>query len=187
MTVRIYQGMEPQLETSVYVDDKALVIGDVSLGQDVSVWPMAVLRGDVNRIVVGAATNIQDNAVLHVTHKWDGNPEGHPLIIGKGVTIGHSVVLHGCTVGDFSLIGIGAIVLDGAVIGERVMIGAGALVTPGKRLESGYLYVGSPAKPSRPLTLAELDYLEYSRDAYVSLKNRYLADLAALIAQVPSS
>lgn len=187
MTVRIYNGIEPQMDTGVYVDDKALVIGDVTLATDVSIWPMAVLRGDVNRIVIGAASNIQDNAVLHVTHKWAGNPEGHPLIIGKGVTIGHSVVLHGCTVGDLSLIGIGAIVLDGAVIEERVMVGAGALIPPGKRLESGFLYVGTPAKQSRPLTQAELDYLEYSSDAYVSLKNRYLADMAALIAQVPSA
>lgn len=173
MTIRRFRDSEPCLGQDVFIDDSAVVIGDVTLGDRVSIWPQSVLRGDVNSIVIGDDTNIQDGCVLHVTHRSERNPAGFPLVVGCGVTVGHKVVLHGCTVGDLCLIGIGAIVLDGAVLEDRVMLGAGALVPPGKRLESGYLYVGSPARPSRQLREDELAYLEYSRDGYVRLKNQH--------------
>lgn len=173
MAVRSFHGSTPQAGPGTYIDPTALVIGDVTLGQDVSIWPMAVVRGDVNRIEIGDETNVQDGCVLHVSHRSETHPEGHPLIIGKGVTIGHRVVLHGCTVGDLCLIGTGAVIMDGAVVEERVIIGAAALVPPGKRLESGFLYVGSPAKPSRTLTDEEYEFLGYSKDGYVLLKQHY--------------
>ncbi|CAL1241835.1 gamma carbonic anhydrase family protein [Candidatus Methylocalor cossyra] len=174
MALQAFNGIEPRLGAGVYLADSALVIGDVTLGRDVSVWPFTVLRGDVHRIEIGDETNIQDGCVLHVTHRSATNPEGHPLRVGRGVTVGHRVVLHGCTVGDLCLIGIGAIILDGAVVEDRVMVGAGALVPSGKRLESGFLYLGSPARPVRALKDEELEYLSYSRDGYVRLKNQYL-------------
>lgn len=176
MTLRAYANIQPSLGNNVYVDESALVIGDVELGDDVSIWPMTVARGDVQSIRIGAMTNIQDGAVLHVTQRSHFNASGHPLIIGSGVTVGHRAVLHGCHVGDLCLIGIGAVIMDGAIVEDRVMIGAGSLVAPGKHLESGYLYVGSPAKPARPLKDSELEFLEFSRDGYVRLKNQYLHD-----------
>lgn len=171
--IRNFNGLMPRMGSDVFIDDTALVIGDVTLGRDVSIWPMSVLRGDVNGIRIGDETNIQDGCVLHVTHRSETNPAGFPLTVGRGVTVGHKVVLHGCTVGDLCLIGIGAVILDGAVIEDQVMIGAGALVLPGKRLESGFLYVGSPARQARPLREEELAYLSYSRDGYVRLKNQH--------------
>ena len=174
MANQAFNGIEPKLGEGVYIAENALVIGDATLGKDVSIWPMTVVRGDVNRIEIGEETNIQDGCVLHVTHRSETHPEGYPLVIGQGVTVGHRVVLHGCTIGDLCLIGIGAIVMDGAVVEDRVIIGAGALVPPGKRLESGYLYVGSPAKPVRTLKDEELEYLSYSKDGYVRLKNQYM-------------
>ena len=174
MTIRKFKDKQPILGESVYIDDSAVVIGDVTLGDDVSIWPATVVRGDVESIKIGDGTNIQDGSVLHVTHAGEGAAQGHPLTIGKGVTIGHKAVVHACTVGDYCLIGIGAIILDGAVLEDYVMLGAGALVTPGKRLESGYLYVGSPAKQARPLKESEKEFLEYSAQHYVHLKNEHL-------------
>ena len=171
--IRSFNGLTPRVGGDVFIDDTALVIGDVTLGRDVSIWPMSVLRGDVNSICIGDESNIQDGCVLHVTHRSETNPAGFPLTVGRGVTVGHKVVLHGCTVGDLCLIGIGAVILDGAVIEDQVMIGAGALVPPGKRLESGFLYVGSPARPVRTLKDEELEYLSYSKDGYVLLKNQH--------------
>jgi carbonic anhydrase/acetyltransferase-like protein (isoleucine patch superfamily) len=164
------------LGNNVYVDDSAIVIGAVVLGDDVSIWPTAVVRGDVEKITIGNNTNVQDGAVLHVSHQGKFSQQGHPLSIGTDVTIGHRAVIHGCTVGNYCLIGIGAIIMDDAILEDYVMLGAGALVPPNKRLESGYLYVGSPAKQSRPLSESEKEFLRYSASHYVSLKNVYLEE-----------
>ncbi|MDD5036620.1 MAG: gamma carbonic anhydrase family protein [Methylococcaceae bacterium] len=174
MTIRAYRDKTPVLGNDVYIDETALVIGDVVLGDDVSIWPMTVVRGDVNRIEIGRATNIQDSCVLHVTHGGEFSPEGFELNLGVEVTVGHGVVLHGCRIGDHCLIGIGAIVMDGAVIEDQVIVGAGGLVPPGKRLESGYLYVGSPVRPIRVLSDMEREFLLYSAKHYLLLKNDYL-------------
>jgi carbonic anhydrase/acetyltransferase-like protein (isoleucine patch superfamily) len=151
-----------------------VVIGDVTLTDDISVWPTAVIRGDVESIQIGDGSNVQDGAVLHVSHAGDYSPTGHKLSIGKGVTIGHRAVVHGCTVGNYCLIGIGAIIMDGAIMEDYVMLGAGALVSPGKVLQSGYLYVGAPAKPIRALNDSEKAFLEYSYQHYIKLKDEYL-------------
>ena len=171
--IRVFQGMAPVIAPTAYVDEAALVIGDVTVGEDASLWPMAVARGDVHAITIGARTNIQDGSVLHVTQDNRFSPGGFPLRIGADVTVGHHVTLHACTVEDLCLIGMGSTVLDGAVIRSRVMVGAGSLVTPGKALESGFLYLGSPAKKARPLTDRELSYLTFSAAHYVELKNRH--------------
>lgn len=180
MAIQNFHGMAPRLGEGVYVAESAVVIGDVALGKDASIWPMTVVRGDVNHIEIGAETNIQDGCVLHVTHRSETHPEGHPLLIGNGVTVGHKVVLHGCEIGDLCLVGIGAVIMDGAVVEERVIVGAGTLVPPGKRLESGFLYVGAPARQVRTLKDEELEYLSYSKDGYVLLKNQYLRDAGLL-------
>jgi carbonic anhydrase/acetyltransferase-like protein (isoleucine patch superfamily) len=174
MGIRPYRDKNPIVGESVYIDATALVIGDVELGAEASVWPMSVLRGDVHAIRIGAGTNIQDGCVLHVTHNGDHAPGGHALTIGDNVTVGHRVVLHGCRVGDHCLIGIGAIVMDGAVIENEVILGAGSLVPPGRRLETGYLYIGSPARKARPLTDQEKAFLRYSAQHYRLLKDAYL-------------
>lgn len=172
--IRNFNEKRPVTGESVFIDESAVVIGDVVLGNDVSVWPMTVVRGDVESIRIGDGTNVQDGSVLHVSHAGQFSDEGHPLIIGKGVTIGHRAVVHACRIGDFCLIGIGAVILDDAVLEDYVMLGAGALVPPGKKLESGFLYVGSPAKQARPLTGKEKEFLEYSSRHYIELKNEYL-------------
>ena len=170
-----YLGVAPLLGQHVYIDPSARVIGDVTLGDDASVWPGTVIRGDVNAIRIGAGTNIQDLSVLHVSHKSTRDPGGAPLTIGQHVTIGHNVVLHGCTIGDECLIGMGAIVMDKVVIQPRVLVGAGSLVPEGRVLESGYLYLGSPARRVRLLTEDELARFAYSAQHYIRLKNNYLA------------
>ncbi|EKT52893.1 gamma carbonic anhydrase family protein [Providencia burhodogranariea] len=173
--LRPYLEIYPTVASNVFIDSSSVVIGDVRIAEDVSIWPLAVLRGDVNYIEIGARTNIQDGSVLHVTHKSPSNPEGNPLVIGEDVTIGHKVMLHGCTIGNRVLVGMGSIVLDGVIIQNDVVIGANSLVTQGKNLESGYLYVGSPAKAARKLTESELEHLRYSADNYVQWKNDYLS------------
>lgn len=170
-----YQGITPQLGNRVYVHPAACVIGDVVLGDDVSVWPGAVIRGDVNHIRIGAGSNIQDGSVLHVSHKSSWDAEGSPLIIGSNVTVGHKVILHGCTIADECLIGMGAIVMDKVVVEPRVLIGAGSLVPEGKVLESGHLYLGSPVRRVRPLSERELAHFLYSAQHYIRLKNNYMA------------
>lgn len=174
MSIRPFQNHRPELGARVFVDDAAVVIGRVKLGDDVSVWPCAVIRGDVNDITIGARTNVQDGAVLHVTSPYPEQPQGVPLVIGEDVTIGHGVILHACTIGNFCLIGMGATVLDGAVLGEYVFIGAGAVVTPGKKLEPRGLYIGSPARRARDLTEREIEELRESAKHYVELKDAYL-------------
>ncbi len=175
MSVRPYQGHFPDIYPSAYVDTQATVIGKVQLKSDVSIWPQAVVRGDVHCISIGAGTNVQDGAVLHVTHNSPYNPGGHPLIIGEHVTIGHLAMLHGCEVGDTCLIGMRATLLDGAVIPPMTMVGAGSLVGPQKKLQSGYLWLGTPVKRIRQLTDKEIEFLTYSAKHYIKLKNHYLA------------
>jgi len=168
--------VKPQLGEKVFVDASAVVIGDVHLGDDSSVWPLTVIRGDMHRIRIGARTSVQDGSVLHITHAGPFNPDGFPLLIGDDVTIGHKVMLHGCTVGNRILIGMGSTVMDGAVIEDDVILGAGSLVPPGRVLESGFLYVGSPAKQARPLTEKERAFFTYSAANYVRLKDQHLAE-----------
>jgi len=175
MKISKYLGTSPRLAERIYLHESAQIIGDVQLGDDSSVWCNAVLRGDVNHIVVGCCTNIQDFVMCHVSHKTERKPLGSPLTIGDHVTIGHGVILHGCTIGNECLIGMGTIVMDDAVIGSQVMVGAGSLVPPQKHLESGFLYVGRPVKRVRRLTAVEVAYLRYSAEHYLRVKNNYLA------------
>ena len=173
MTVTRFEDHIPAIHPTAYVDAMAYVSGQTTLAEGVSIWPTAVVRGDINRIQIGRLTNVQDGAVLHVTHGGEyTRPDGLPLIIGEEVTIGHRAVLHACTIGNRCLIGMGAIVLDGAVVGDDVIIGAGSLIPPGKVLESGYLYVGSPVKQARPLTEREYSFLRYSAAHYGRLTER---------------
>ena len=173
MAIRTFRGISPQIGARAYVDEAATVIGRVTIGEDASIWPAAVLRGDVHEIHVGARTSIQDGSVLHVTHDGQFSPGGQACVIGTDVTVGHQVVLHACTVGNFCLIGMGSIVLDDVTIEDRVILGAGSLVSPGKRLESGGLYVGSPARRVRDLKEQEIAFLSYSAAHYVKLKDEY--------------
>ncbi len=172
--VRAFGGAMPVLGARVWVDPAAVVIGRVEIGDDASLWPAAVARGDVNFIRIGARTNVQDGSVLHVTHDGPYSPGGKPLLIGDDVTIGHRVMLHACTIGDRCLLGMSSTILDGAELAEEVFLGAGSLVPPGKRLEARSLYRGSPARRVRPLTDEELAMLRYSAKHYVRLKDRYL-------------
>jgi len=174
MNIRPYQGALPRLAAHVYIDPAAHVIGDVEIGEDASLWPCAVARGDVHYIRIGARTNVQDGAVLHVTHDGEYTPGGFPLIIGADVTIGHAAVVHACTIGDACLIGMHATVLDGVVVGRHSMIGVGAVVTPGKQVGEGELWIGNPARRVRMLSDEEIQRLYYSAQHYVRLKNRYL-------------
>ena len=167
MVLRKYLGKTPQLAEQVFVDDSAQVIGDVKLGQKSSVWMYAVIRGDVNWIQIGARTNIQDHCMLHVSK------DTHPLQIGDAVTVGHHAVLHGCTIGDRVLIGIGARVLDGALIETGAMVGAGTLVPPGMRVKSGDLVVGVPARVKRRVSAAELQHIDELAQRYFDLAADY--------------
>ncbi len=176
MKIRSFQGMTPQLGERVFVDPSAVVLGDVVLGDDVSVWPLTVIRGDMHHIRIGDRTSVQDGSVLHITHAGPFNPDGFPLIIGSDVTIGHQAMLHGCTIGNKVLVGMGAMIMDGAIVEDEVIIGAGSLVPPGKTLESGYLYVGRPVKQQRPLTEKELKFFSYTAANYVKLKDQHLEE-----------
>jgi len=172
--MRAYKGVQPSLGANCYIDESSVVVGDVVLGDESSIWPLVAARGDVNYMRIGSRTNIQDGTVLHVTRKTTSNPEGYPLIIGDDVTIGHKCMLHGCQVGNRILVGMGAIVMDGVVVEDDVIIGAGALIPPNKTLASGYLYVGNPAKQIRKLTEKEVSFLKQSALNYVELKDDYL-------------
>ncbi|MBL5900246.1 gamma carbonic anhydrase family protein [Lelliottia amnigena] len=173
--LRPFKDLFPQKGDRVMIDSSSVVVGDVRMADDVSIWPLVAIRGDVNHVMIGSRTNIQDGSVLHVTHKSTHNPEGCPLIVGEDVTIGHKVMLHGCTIGNRVLVGMGSILLDGVIVEDDVMIGAGSLVPQNKRLESGYLYLGSPVKQIRPLNEAEIAGLQYSANNYVKWKDEYLA------------
>ncbi len=174
--IRTHKGIAPTLGERVFVHRAAVVCGNVILGDDASVWPSTVLRGDLLPITIGARTSVQDGSVIHTSHDGPYTPGGSATTIGSDVTIGHSATLHGCTIHDEVLVGIGAVVLDGAVVESRVMIGAGSLVPPGKTLESGLLYVGSPCRPARELTEKELAYFTYTAGYYVGLKDEHRAE-----------
>ena len=173
--VRSFQGLEPRIAPDCYVDHTAVVIGDVEIGHKASIWPMTVIRGDIQRIRIGAGSNIQDGSILHVSHDSRFLPGGAPTIVHERVTVGHQAVLHGCEVHDLCLVGIGARVLDRAVLKSRVMLAAGALVPPGNVLEGGFLYVGAPARRTRVLTDMEMEYLEYAAAHYVDLAVKHRA------------
>ncbi|MFC3194747.1 gamma carbonic anhydrase family protein [Marinicella sediminis] len=171
--IRPFQHHHPDIDPSAYIDEAAVVIGEVSIAADASVWPMTVIRGDVHHIHIGAQSNIQDNSVLHVTHRSDHNPDGGPLIIGQGVTVGHGAILHACRIDDYCLIGMGATVLDDAHMEHHSMLGAGSLLSPGKVIRSGELWLGNPARMVRRLSTAEMESLDYSARHYVKLKDLY--------------
>jgi carbonic anhydrase/acetyltransferase-like protein (isoleucine patch superfamily) len=168
--IRNFGDHVPTISDSAYVDVQATVWGNVELADDVSIWPGAVLRGDIVAIKVGARSNIQDNSVLHGSTEELGGSDS-PVIVGSDVTVGHKALLHGCYVGNNVLVGMGSIILDGAHIEDNVMIGAGSLVPPRKRLESGFLYVGSPVQKVRPLKPQEQEFLKKSAAEYVYVKN----------------
>tara|TARA_B100000029_G_C17579194_1_gene959089 strand:+ start:1412 stop:1930 length:519 start_codon:yes stop_codon:yes gene_type:complete len=171
--IRDFKEYSPKIHSTAYIDAEATVIGNVEIGKDSALWPQSVARGDISSIRIGERTNIQDGSILHVTHKSQYSDE-YPLTIGNDVTVGHSVILHACTIEDICLIGMGSVVLDGAIIESGCMLAAGSLVGPGKKLEGGYLYIGSPAKKARKLTDQEKTFLKYSAKSYVDLKNEYM-------------
>ncbi len=175
MTIRRFENHVPTIDDTAYVDPDCVVIGDVKIGKDSSVWPFAVIRGDIHQIRIGERTSIQDGAVIHVTHAGPLNPDGFPTSIGNDVTIGHKVMLHGCCIKDRVLVGMGATVMDGVTVESEVVIGGGSLVPPGKTLVSGYLYVGSPVRQVRKLTDKELEYFCYTAGKYVQFKDRHKA------------
>lgn len=168
--IRTFQGIKPTVPKSCFIEETAVVIGDVVMGEACSVWFNAVIRGDVNYIRIGDRTNVQDLCMLHVTH------DTHPLVIGNDVTIGHHAVLHGCTIHDRVLVGMGAIIMDGAVIGEDSVVGAGALVVEGTIVPPKSLILGSPAKVKRPVTEKELAWIKDSAENYVRYASQYLSD-----------
>ena len=173
--IKPYKGWYPKIDPSVYVAPNATIIGDVEIGADSSVWFGAILRGDVHYIRIGSKTNIQDGAIIHVTHytKPDRS-DGFPTIVGDYVSVAHGAILHGCTIKNNVLIGIGAIVLDGAVIEENTIVAAGSLVPPGKKFPPGVLLMGQPAKVKRELTPEEIEKIKENALNYVKYKNQYL-------------
>lgn len=175
---RTYKNYRPVIGRDVYIDPTAVIIGQVTIADEASVWPMAVIRGDVNTIEIGARTNVQDGAVLHVSHHGNYRETGGELVIGEGVTIGHQGMIHACKIGDYCLIGMNSTIMDDVEIGAYTIIGAGALVTPGKKLESRAMYTGVPARKVRDLTEEEVQQLRYSADHYVREAAVYRAEMA---------
>jgi len=171
--IRKFEAFTPDIGDGVFVDESAVVTGNVVIGEDSSVWPLVSIRGDIHSIRIGARTNIQDGSILHVTHDSEFAPGGNKLTVGDDVTVGHNVVLHACTVENLCLIGMGSIILDGAVVQSGAMVGAGSLVSPNKVLEGGYMWLGSPAKRVRELTDKEKQFLSYSAKHYVKLQKRH--------------
>jgi carbonic anhydrase/acetyltransferase-like protein (isoleucine patch superfamily) len=174
--LRRYKGIAPTLGQRVYVDPAATVIGQVTLGDDVSIWPGAVLRGDVHTIAIGARSNVQDGAVVHVTHDGPYSPGGMPTVVGEDVTIGHGAVIHACTIEDCCLIGMHATVLDGAVVRRYGFVGAGSVIAPGKVVGERELWLGNPARCVRLLDQRQIEQLHYSAAHYVKIKDGYLAE-----------
>ncbi len=171
--IRNFQQYQPSISSSAYIDEAALVIGDVSIGANSSIWPGAIIRGDIHRISIGENSNVQDGSVLHVSHDSEFLPGGAELIIGDRVTVGHKAILHGCSIEDSALVGMGAIIMDQALVRSHVVVGAGSIVPGNKELESGYLYFGAPARRVRKLSQQELDYFDYSAKHYVELAKKY--------------
>ncbi|MDQ5920938.1 MAG: hypothetical protein QG673_994 [Pseudomonadota bacterium] len=167
--IRTYQDTKPNIDSSAYVDESAVIIGRVTIEKNASVWCNVVARGDVSYIYIGENTNIQDLTMLHVTHYNPDRSDEFPLVIGNNVTVGHNCCLHACTIKDNVLVGMGSTILDGAIIESNVFIGAGSLVPPNKTLKSGYLYLGNPLKQIRPLSEAEISHISYSAEHYVKL------------------
>ena len=185
MSIRSFAGLQPRIAAGAYIDPDSVVIGDVEIGEESSVWPMTVIRGDIHRIRIGKRTSVQDGSVLHVTHAGPFNPDGFPLTIGDDVTIGHKVMLHGCAVGNRILIGMAATIMDGALINDEIIIAAGTLVPPGKELESGYLYMGNPARKARSLSEKELKFFAYTSQRYVDLAAAYIKEASDRSASAP--
>ncbi len=168
--IKPYKGIYPRIHPTAFIAENAVIIGDVEIGEDCSIWYNVVIRGDVNYIRIGDRTNIQDGTIIHVTNKT------YPTIIGKEVTVGHKVMLHGCTIEDRCLIGMSATIMDGVVVGRESIVGAGALVPPNKRIETRSLWVGSPAKFKRNLKEEEIRWLEKSYKNYIEYKNTYMEE-----------
>jgi len=175
MPIRSFKNHHPQIAKNAYIDDLAVIIGKVNIGEDCSIWPLVAIRGDMHKVTIGARTNVQDGSVLHETHAGKFTSEnGFELKIGQDVTIGHKALLHGCTIGSRVLVGMGSIILDGAILEDDLILGAGSLVPPNKKLVGGFLYMGSPAKQIRALNPTEYQFLLYSAQNYVKLKNEYV-------------
>ena len=176
MTIRTYKSKQPNIGKHCYIDDSSVLVGDVECAEHVSIWPLVAARGDVIYIKIGARTNVQDGTILHVTRTSEGNPKGYPLIIGEDVTVGHKCMLHGCTLGNRILVGMGAIIMDGAIVEDDVFIGAGTLIPPNKILKSGFLYKGNPMQQARPLKDSEINFLKQSALNYIKLKDEYIEE-----------
>ena len=177
--IRPFKGFAPELAEGVFIDPTAVVMGKVSIGKDSSIWPLTVVRADMHTISIGERTSIQDGTVCHITHASDYNPGGYPLVIGDDVTVGHQAMLHGCTIGNRVLVGMKAMVMDGAVVEDEVILAAGSVVPPGKTLESGYMYKGTPAKQIRPITEKERSFFTYVAANYVKLKDEHIEELSS--------
>lgn len=171
--IRSYRGRMPKIAETAYIDAQAVVIGDVTIGEHASVWPCVVIRGDVHYIRIGARTNVQDGSVLHVMR------DEHPLILGDNVTVGHGVVLHGCTIESRCLIGMGSIILNGAKIGAGSIVAAGTLVLEGTEVAPGSLFMGHPGKFRRPLTAADLQSIDNYAQRYVEYKETYKGEVTS--------
>ncbi len=165
--IHSFEGVSPTIHDTVFLAENASIIGDVHIGRESSIWYGAVIRGDVYYIRIGEQTSIQDNTVIHITD------QKHETIVGNRVTVGHSVTLHGCHVGDRVIVGMGCTILDQAIIGDQCIVGAGALVPPGLNVPSGHLVVGVPARVKRPLTEQEKEQIDWNAAHYVSLTKRY--------------
>lgn len=174
-TIRPFRGKLPRIGARAYVDPASTLIGDVEVGEDASIWPGVVARGDVHFIRIGARSNVQDGTIIHVTHDGPYSPGGFPTIIGDDVTIGHGAVIHACTIEDACLIGMHATVLDGAIVKKHGFVGAGTVITPGKVVGERELWLGNPGKLVRVLSDAQVEQLYYSAATYVRLKDEYLA------------
>lgn len=166
MSIRKYKNIHPKIAKSAYIDAQACIIGDVEIGENSSIWPMAVVRGDVNFIKIGASTNIQDGSILHVTHKGEYG-KGAPLLIGDFVTVGHGAILHACRIANNCLIGMGATIMDNCDIEDYAIIAAGAVLPPNKKVKSGELWLGNPAKKIRDLSQEQKKQIHYSAQHYV--------------------